>query len=211
MFIITIDGPAGAGKGTIAQNMAKKFDFHHIDTGLYYRALAKKIIDNHIDVKDIKKIIPLARDIKPEDTKQLREEHVAAIASQIAVIPDVRALLTECIRRYVLTLKDCKGIVLDGRDAGTVIFPEAQCKLFVTANPQARALRRLKEIEKTTEFSQNKIERYLEERDQRDSSREISPLKAADDAFILDTSDLTIDEACSNAASYISSCCSKVA
>jgi cytidylate kinase len=187
-FTIAIDGPAAAGKGTISRALAKHFGFAHLDTGLLYRAVASKVLegqDPHC----------AARELTPADLERdtLRTAEVGAAASKVAVLPEVRAALIAFQRSFAL---QTGGAVLDGRDIGTVICPDAQAKLYVTAAPQVRAKRRLSELLATG--AKTDFETVLSDvlaRDDRDMNRAQAPLVAASDAVTLDTSQLTIEAA----------------
>lgn len=208
-MIIAIDGPAGAGKGTISGYLAMKFDLIHLDTGLLYRALAKAVITKKVDPHNPKAIADIARAIRIEDVQDpdLRGEEIAAIASQVAVIAEVRNTLNDLQRRFCASVKPpYQGAILDGRDIGTVICPDAACKLFITARPEIRNQRRLLETQMSSEPDSEAVSRITQkiaERDARDSARKIAPLTPAPDAFIIDTSDLTIEQACTKAAQYV--------
>ncbi|TRW97788.1 (d)CMP kinase [Paracoccus sp. M683] len=179
-FTIAIDGPAASGKGTIARALAARFGFHHLDTGLLYRATGAKGGDP----------IAAARSLTPEDMARddLRSAEAGQAASKVAAIPEVRAALVAFQRDFA---RREPGAVLDGRDIGTVICPDAQLKLFVTASDQVRAARRAAELG----ADPAEMLAQLRERDARDSQREAAPLKPAADAILLDTSDLAIDKA----------------
>ena len=208
-MIIAIDGPAGAGKGTISGYLAMKFDLIHLDTGLLYRALAKAVITKKVDPHNPKAIADIARTIRIEDVQDpdLRGEEIAAIASQVAVIAEVRNTLNDLQRKFCAAVKPpYQGAILDGRDIGTVICPDAACKLFITARPEIRNQRRLLETQMSSEPDSEAVSRMTQkiaERDARDSARKIAPLTPAPDAFIIDTSDLTIEQACTKAAQYV--------
>lgn len=214
-MIIAIDGPAGAGKGTISEYLAMKFDLMYLDTGLLYRALAKAVLMQRIDPADSVAVTNIAKTITVEDINDpdLRGEEIAAIASKIAVINEARNILNELQREFSRSVKaPYKGAILDGRDIGTVICPDATCKLFITARPEIRNKRRLLETKmesNTTSEAESAISQKIAERDTRDSNRKIAPLTPAPDAIIIDTSDLTIDEACTKAAMYVAKCCLK--
>lgn len=208
-MIIAIDGPAGAGKGTISEYLAMKFDLLYLDTGMLYRALAKVVITEKVAPTDSIAVSNIARTIKIEDTNdyELRGEEIAAVASQIAVFNEVRTILNELQRDFCRSVSlPYKGAILDGRDIGTVVFPNADCKLFITARPEVRNQRRVLETHVHSAASVeavSSISQKITERDRRDSSRQIAPLTPAPDAITIDTSDLTIDEACTKAALYV--------
>ena len=195
-FTIAIDGPAAAGKGTIARAVATHFQCPHLDTGLLYRAVGRKMMDG-IDAMEAAKTLSendLARD-------DLRTADVAQAASQVAVIPEVRSALLDFQRAFA---GRPGGAVLDGRDIGTVICPDAHAKLFVTASAEARAKRRFDElIERGQEASLNKVMAQVKERDERDMKRAASPLRPAADAMHLDTTELSIDAAVAKAIAWI--------
>lgn len=186
-FTVAIDGPAAAGKGTISKAVAAHFGFAHLDTGLLYRAVGAKVLAGADPVE-------AARALTPADLEgELRTPEVAQAASRVAVIPEVRAALVEFQRGFAA--RD-GGAVLDGRDIGTVICPDAQVKLFVTASPEVRAERRFLELtEKVHDTTLTEVLEDVVARDKRDSEREEAPLKPAEDAVMIDTSDLSIDEA----------------
>ena len=187
-FIIAIDGPAASGKGTIARALSQHFGFHHLDTGLLYRATGAKGGDP----------VSAARDLTPADLARpdLRSAEAGQAASRIAAIPEVRAALVAFQHRFAA---QDPGAVLDGRDIGTVICPDAQVKLYVIASDEVRAARRAAELE--ADPAQMLVE--LRERDLRDSQRATAPLRPADDAVVLDTSDLSIAEAISRAIAAV--------
>lgn len=209
-MIITIDGPAGAGKGTIAAYLAEKYNLAYMDTGLLYRALAKSVIKQKLDIVDDQtKIIQIANEITVMDTKtpDLRSEDIAVVASGIAKIPEVRNELADIQRSFIDDVeKTGQGAVIDGRDIGTVICPEAVCKLFITARPEIRSVRRSLELG-TKNATQDSIAKQIALRDDSDTKRKVSPVVPAQDAFIIDTSDLSIGQACSAAENYVKSKC----
>lgn len=206
--VLALDGPSGSGKGTIGQRCALQFDWHYLDSGAIYRGLAWLAKDQRVASSDIEGLVELANTmqlmchVREDDvakieingqfvTDDLRTEETGEMASKIAPIAPVRAALLKMQRRS----RKAPGLVADGRDMGTVVFPEAEFKVFLTASPEIRAQRRFDQL-KSKGFDAN-LARLLESiqaRDVRDSSRAESPLKPAEDAHILDTSDLTIDE-----------------
>ena len=179
-FTIAIDGPAASGKGTIARALALHFGFHHLDTGLLYRATGAKGGDP----------VRAAQSLRTEDLQRddLRSAEAGQAASRVAAIPEVRAALLDFQRRFA---RMQPGAVLDGRDIGTVICPEAEVKLYVVASDEVRAQRRAAEL--GVDPARMLIE--LRERDLRDSQRATAPLRAANDAITIDTSELAIDQA----------------
>ena len=187
-FIVAIDGPAAAGKGTISKAVASTFGFAHLDTGLLYRAVGVKVLDG-VDP------IHAAQTLDPSDLlhQNLRTAKIAQAASKVAAIPEVRSALIDFQRKFA---SQEGGAVLDGRDIGTVICPAADVKLFITASPQVRAQRRFDEL--TSKGAETTFETVLKdviERDTRDASRKDAPMIAASDATTIDTSDLSIEAA----------------
>ncbi|HUH48369.1 MAG TPA: (d)CMP kinase [Mycoplana sp.] len=194
-FIIAIDGPAGAGKGTMARRLADHFHLNLLDTGLTYRAVAHRMITYGLPLQNASAAETAARqlDLGEMDREILSQHAIGEAASQVAVIPAVRQALVEKQREFARTLP---GAVLDGRDIGTVVCPDADVKLYVTATAQVRAQRRLAEIEArggSAEFAQ--ILADIEKRDARDMGRADSPLRPANDAHLLDTSEMDIETA----------------
>ncbi|WP_319826613.1 (d)CMP kinase [Thalassovita sp.] len=195
-FTIAIDGPAAAGKGTVSKAVAAHFGFAHLDTGLLYRAVGAKVLDGAEPVAAAHAL--LAADLEND---ALRTPEVAQAASKVAVIPEVRAALVDFQRAFA---RRAGGAVLDGRDIGTVICPEAEAKLFVTASAEVRAERRYKELaSKGIETSFQEVLAEVVARDERDMNRAEAPLKPAADAVMIDTSDLGIDEAVAAAISAV--------
>ncbi len=181
---IAIDGPAAAGKGTISKAVAAHFGFAHLDTGLLYRAVGRRVLDGTPPVE-------AARALRTEDLEagDLRTPEVAQAASKVAVIPEVRAALVDFQRAFA---RRAGGAVLDGRDIGTVICPEAEVKLFVTASDTVRAGRRYDElIGRGIAADRAEVLADLRARDARDSERATAPLKAAADAVVLETSEMS--------------------
>ena len=206
-FSIAIDGPAGAGKSTIAKKIAKELRFIYVDTGAMYRAMALFLIRNGISPDEKEKISVMCKlaniTILYEDGEQqvwlngenvtglLRTEEVGNMASASSVHPDVRIKLVE-LQRQLAAKTD---VVMDGRDIGTHVLPNANLKIYLTASSQVRAERRYDElVAKGEECDLDKIELDIMERDTRDMTREISPLRQAEDAILIDSSDMTIDE-----------------
>ena len=187
-FIIAIDGPAASGKGTIARALAEHYGFHHLDTGLLYRATGAKGGDPAEAAKTL-----ASADLERDD---LRSSEAGQIASRIAIIPEVRAALVEFQRRFAAQEP---GAVLDGRDIGTVICPDAPVKLYIVASNEVRAQRRAAEL--GADPAQMLSE--LRERDLRDRERDTAPLRPADDALIIDTSNISINEAIAAAISIV--------
>lgn len=197
-FTVAIDGPAAAGKGTISKAVAAKLGFAHLDTGLLYRAVGMKTLDG-MDPIDA------ARGLVPQDLQRdgLRGADAAQAASKVAVIAEVRAALVDFQREFA---RRPGGAVLDGRDIGTVICPDAEVKLFVTASAEVRAQRRF--LEHSSAGQGGSFEDVLADvkaRDERDMNRATAPLKPASDAVVLDTSTLSIEEAVTMALREISS------
>ena len=194
-FTIAIDGPAGAGKGTMARRLADHFHLNLLDTGLTYRAVAHRMLEYGLPLDNVSAAETAARqiDLSRLDREILSQHAVGEAASRVAVIPTVRRILVEKQREFAQTPP---GAVLDGRDIGTVVCPDADLKLYVTATAEVRASRRLAEIEArggTAEFAQ--ILADIQKRDERDMGREDSPLRPAHDAHLLDTSEMDIETA----------------
>lgn len=195
-FTVAIDGPAAAGKGTIARAVADHFGFAYLDTGLLYRAVGQRMLDGEDPVE-----AAAALRTADLDHPDLRGAEAAQAASKVAVIPEVRAALLDFQRAFSRRMG---GAVLDGRDIGTVICPEAEAKLYVTASDETRAARRHKElIDRGREISFEQVLAELRERDARDSERATAPLKPAEDAVLIDTSDMTIAQALAAAIAAI--------
>ncbi|MEM7243301.1 MAG: (d)CMP kinase [Pseudomonadota bacterium] len=191
-FTVAIDGPAAAGKGTIAKAVAAHFGFAHLDTGLLYRAVGKKALDAGVEGNGV---VQIARDLVPDDldAENLRTVEVAQAASKVAVIPEVRAVLRDFQKSFA---RGDGGAVLDGRDIGTVICPDAEVKLFVTASPEIRAERRYLELSaKGEEVSRDEILAAVLKRDAVDASRADSPMIEAEDAVRIETSEMDIETA----------------
>jgi len=195
-FTIAIDGPAAAGKGTIGRALSRHFGFAHLDTGLLYRATGRRVLTG-LDP------IEAAQSLRAEDlgADDLRTPDVSQAASRVAAIPEVRQALLDFQRAFA---RRAGGAVLDGRDIGTVICPEAEVKLFVTASDEERARRRHKELGETGHAATlDEVMDDLRQRDARDSARAAAPLKPAEDALRLDTSEMTIDQAVAAAVAEV--------
>ena len=207
MFNIAIDGPAGAGKSTIAKKVAKELDFIYVDTGAMYRSMALYLIRKGVKAEEKNKIIELLPEIhvtlayvegeqhvylNQEDVSSLiRNEEVSQMTSSISTIAEVREALLSLQRN----LAKENNVLMDGRDIGTCVLPNAELKIYLPASTKVRAKRRYDEmIEKGMECNLKELEASIKERDQRDMNREIAPLKQAEDAVFLDTSDMNIEE-----------------
>jgi cytidylate kinase len=205
--IVTVDGPAAAGKGTLARRLAQRLGFAHLDTGKLYRATALRTLLAGGDPADPAAAEAAARRVEPTDLDdpRLLGERVAQGASVVAAIPAVRAALLAFQRDFAARPPGgAPGAVLDGRDIGTVVCPGAQAKLYVTASLEARARRRVKELrESGAEAIYEHVLQDMTERDARDSQRRTAPLRPADDAFVLDTTELDADAAFAQALDHI--------
>ena len=217
-FKIAIDGPAGAGKSTIAKQVARRENLIYIDTGAMYRAMSLLMLQNGIPLNDAEKIGQECSraqiDIAYENGEQavflngenvdafLREERVGNAASAVSAVPRVRERLVQLQRE----LAESADVVMDGRDIGTVVLPDADLKIFLTASSRVRAERRYRELqEKGIEADLKTIQRDIEERDHRDMTREPSPLRQAEDAVVIDSSMMTVDEVIQNILDLIQS------
>ncbi|OFK63746.1 cytidylate kinase [Globicatella sp. HMSC072A10] len=205
---IAIDGPASSGKSTIAKEVAQRLGIAYVDTGAMYRGITLALIEQKISFDDVDKIVALMKQIKMEFkiieesqhlfiegedvSEKIRSVEITENVSEVAAIPEVRQHLVSLQQR----MAEASSVVMDGRDIGTVVLPNAPYKFFFTASPHVRALRRYKEnmAKGLTSQSLTEIEAAIIERDRYDSTREHSPLRKADDAILVDTSDLTIDE-----------------
>lgn len=206
-YNVAIDGPAGAGKSTIAKLVAKEKGYIYVDTGAMYRGLAIHFLDKGIQKGETEKVIEACKDaevtIAYEDgvqhvylngkdiTTRLRNEEVGNMASVTSAIPEVRKKLLELQQNLAKT----QDVIMDGRDIGTCVLPDADVKIYLTASVETRAKRRYQELlEKGEPCNLEEIAHDIEERDNRDMNREIAPLKQADDAVLVDSSDMTIEE-----------------
>ncbi|WP_209505403.1 MULTISPECIES: (d)CMP kinase [unclassified Ruegeria] len=195
-FTVAIDGPAAAGKGTISKAVATHFGFAHLDTGLLYRAVGRRTLEG-VDA------LEAAQALTAEELEQgdLRTAEIAQAASKVAVLPEVRAALVDFQRAFS---RRAGGAVLDGRDIGTVICPDAEVKLFVTASAEVRAERRFLELSaKGADVTREQVLADVRERDARDAERSTAPMKPAEDAVQLDTTDLSIEAALAKAVEVI--------
>jgi cytidylate kinase len=195
--IIAIDGPSAAGKGTLAQRLANHFGLPHLDTGLLYRAVGWAAERTGRPAAEI----AAALTVRDLDNPELRTDQAGQAGSKVAAIPEVRTNLLNFQKKFAY---QGSGAVLDGRDIGTMICPDAAIKLFVTASPQARAERRYQELrERGADTIKPRVLAEMAERDRRDSERAAAPLKAAPDAYLLDTSDMDADAAFAAAVAFI--------
>ena len=214
-YNVAIDGPAGAGKSTIAKLVAKEKGYIYVDTGAMYRGLAIHFIKKGLKAEDIKGIVEACKDaevsiVYENDVQQiylngenvtamLRTEEVGNMASKTSAIPAVREKLLELQRTQARE----KDVIMDGRDIGTNILPNADVKIYLTASVETRATRRYKELlEKGENCVYEEIAQDIKERDERDMNREIAPLKQAEDAILVDSSEMTIDEVVKTICSY---------
>ena len=205
--VIAIDGPSGSGKGTLSQLLAKKIGFHLLDSGALYRLVALAALKQGVNIQDERQVEQVAAqldvrfDITDESTRILlsgedvtsaiRNEIISMNASVVAAYPGVREALLKRQRNF----RQLPGLVADGRDMGTTVFPDADIKIFLTASAEARAQRRYKQlVEKGESVDMNALIKDIQERDERDSKRTVSPLKPAADAILLDSTQMTIEE-----------------
>jgi cytidylate kinase len=204
--VLTIDGPSGSGKGTIAQMIAREFGWHYLDSGAIYRVLAQAAIKHQLDLADEAALTKLAEQLdvrfafdnaelkvmlEGDDVSlRIRSEEAGNAASKVAAIPSVRSALLQRQRDF----RKMPGLVTDGRDMGTVVFPDAPFKVFLTASAEERAQRRYKQLkQKGIESNLSDLIAEISERDRRDSEREVAPLRPAEGALILDSTELGID------------------
>jgi len=203
-LIIAIDGPAASGKGTLARRLAAQFGLRHLDTGLSYRAVAHRLMQHGLPLENLSAAETAARqvDFAAMDRETLSQHTIGEAASRIAVMPSVRRILVDKQRDFAA---DLPGAVLDGRDIGTVVCPDAPVKLYVTASPEVRARRRYEEMLRSGKDTAYEIVLAdIIRRDARDSGRADSPLKPAADAHLLDTSQMDIEAAFRAAKTIIS-------
>jgi cytidylate kinase len=196
-IVIAVDGPAASGKGTLARRLAAHYGLHHLDTGLLYRAVGLRALREGMDPVAAAEALTLADLAEPA----LREDSAAQAASKVAVIPAVREALRDLQRRFA---GEPPGAVLDGRDIGTVVFPEAPIKIYVDATPEARAQRRHEELREMGLASiYSRVLQDMKERDARDRGRAVAPLTLAKDALVIDSSELDADQVFARALAYI--------
>ncbi|AOW82177.1 (d)CMP kinase [Vibrio mimicus] len=216
--VVTVDGPSGAGKGTLCMLLAKKLGFQLLDSGAIYRVLALAAIHHGVDLESEDALVPLATHLdvqfiaegelvkvilEGEDvSRELRKEETGMAASKVAALPRVR----EALLRRQRAFASGTGLVADGRDMGTVVFPSAEAKIFLDASAEERARRRFKQLQlKGLDVKFDALLSEIQERDDRDRNRAVAPLRPAEDALVLDSTSLTIDEVVEQALQYIES------
>ncbi len=207
MVSVAIDGPAGAGKSTIAKRVSAELGFIYVDTGAMYRAVGAACLEKGVDIHDKEAVIALLPDISidivfrdgeqrvilngRDVSEEIRMEKVSMTASVVSAIPQVRAFLLELQRNFARNY----NVIMDGRDIGTVVLPNAEVKIFLTASAESRAERRTRQLEeKGVHADYDTVLRDIIERDHQDMNRETAPLKAADDACIIDTTELNLEQ-----------------
>ena len=203
-FVIAVDGHAASGKGTISRGVAKHFEFSYLDTGLIYRAVAQIALERSKTFLSAKELIKIAHSFKAEylQLDGLRSQTVGVYASKIAALPEVRVALVNFQRNFVL---NNEGAILDGRDIGSVILPNAQLKIFITARINIRAERRFKEfLKQNIDVKFDEVMRNLAGRDDLDSNRQHAPLKISSDAHLIDTSELSIETSIAKVVNLVS-------
>ena len=202
--VVAIDGPAASGKGTLARRLAAHFGLRHLDTGLTYRAVADQLLKMGADLDDEDAAVAAAEtlELSTLNPRRLASHAIGEAASRVAVMPRLRTALREKQRAFAAAPP---GAVLDGRDIGTVVFPDAPAKLYVTAQPETRARRRALEMQAAgNDIEEAEVLADLKRRDKRDMARTDSPLRPAADAYLLDTTDLDIEAAFQAAVDYVS-------
>ncbi|MCG9557451.1 (d)CMP kinase [Vibrio kanaloae] len=216
--VITVDGPSGAGKGTLCMLLADKLGFHLLDSGAIYRVLALAAIHHGVDTESEEALVPLATHLdvqfiaegdlvkvilEGEDVSgELRKEETGMAASKVAALPRVR----EALLRRQRAFSSAPGLVADGRDMGTVVFPEAEAKIFLDASAEERASRRLKQLQqKGLDVRFDDLLSEIQERDDRDRNRPVAPLRPAEDALVLDSTSMNIEQVVEKALHYIES------
>ncbi len=207
-MIIAIDGSAASGKGTLAKAVAKHLKYDHLDTGALYRALALSLINTGQNTENFDKsqIVKIARnlDLALTQSPLIRSEEVAGLASRVAAIGPVRTQLLALQRHFAESASEGRGAVLDGRDIGTIVMPDADIKFFVDARIEVRALRRTKELLQSGQSAMFRdVLADMQARDDRDRNRSVAPLRAADDAITIDTSDIDAETVVALALKHI--------
>jgi cytidylate kinase len=207
-MIIAVDGSAASGKGTLAKRLARHFDLAHLDTGSLYRALGLQLVKQGANPENINEIQAISEsqhlDLRLCDDPQIRTDEIASIASIIAPITAVRANLLKLQRDFAASPPHGQGAVLDGRDIGSVVLPDAPIKLFIDADLEVRADRRIKELLRAGQSAMFRdVLEDMRVRDQRDRERDVAPLRAVSDAKIIDTSDMDADQVFAAALDHI--------
>ncbi len=201
--VIAVDGPVAAGKGSLARGLARLFGLRHLDSGMLYRAVASRVLQSDGNPRDARFCTTIAQELCQSDLERgdLRSQAVGSAASLLATHEGVRAALYLFQRQFAV---QPPGAVIDGRDIGTVVFPEADVKLFVTASPEIRADRRYRELlSRNEQVDPEAVLAEIHERDRRDSDRQIAPLRRAEDALALDTTTLSPEQALASAARLV--------
>jgi cytidylate kinase len=216
--VVTIDGPSGSGKGTIGRLLARKLDWHYLDSGVLYRLAALAALSRHVDFADTNELARIASQLDvrfgsaggveqvyldgADVTTELRTERAGDAASRVAVVPDVRAALLQRQRDFAVP----PGLVADGRDMGTVVFPDARLKVVLTASAEARAMRRHKQLkEKGIDVSLPDLSWDIAQRDARDATRQAAPFRAASDAQVIDSTGRTPEEVVAHILQWLQS------
>ncbi len=216
--VVTVDGPSGAGKGTLCMLLSKKLGFHLLDSGAIYRVLALAALHHGVDLESEDALVPIATHLdvqfiaegdlvkvilEGEDVSgELRKEETGMAASKVAALPRVR----EALLRRQRAFAEGQGLIADGRDMGTVVFPQAEAKIFLDASAEERAQRRLKQLQdKGLDVKFADLLSEIQERDDRDRNRPVAPLRPAEDALMLDSTSMSIDEVVEKALQYIES------